>query len=101
MQAPPVQSRVNTPSQNNKLKSLIKRRGYNLAFAIIFSIFQAIVLIFNGMFIKPTPVLSNNQLDQGLFTTVGVALLVLIGIKSFIKVLDFTLPTSRISCGLD
>ncbi len=77
-----------------------KRRGYNLVFVLIFVAFQALILIFNGIFIRPTPVLSNNQLDQGLFTTVGVAILVLIGINIYIKALVSTLHTSGISCGL-
>ena len=76
--------------KKRELKALAEQEGenaalkrYNNIFFILFLTFQIAVIVGNGLFTRPQPLLTTSPIDNGLFTTVGAALLLLIGTFDF------------------
>ena len=54
-------------------------KSYNRKYYILFAIYQPLMIIFTGFFVRGEPQSTSQQVDSGLFSATGAMLLVLIG----------------------
>jgi len=74
-------SDLKAPTEQEGESASLKR--YNNIFFFLFLAFQIAVIVGNGLFTRPQPFLTTSSIDNGLFVTVGAALLLLIGRLDF------------------
>jgi hypothetical protein len=72
---------LKTAGEQEEENASLKR--YNNIYFFLFLAFQIAVIVGNGLFTCPQPLLTTSPIDNGLFATVSAALLLLIGIIAF------------------